>query len=264
MTVITARAGCEPCGFMDSPLNVDAEIRQAMPLLKCCIAPYVRSGMLEMEDAMQTAIAGFIDGIRHYDASRGATLRTYAAYWIKEELQKAANEQLYLTVPLGLSREVIAMRKRGGIPKSGPNAHSADTLKKAAFAMDMAFRRSSPAETGDNDPDAPKRINDPLEMNPAFGADVPEANAGSASDYRKMRRLVDRIPSKIQRDCVYARFYLDRTLEEIAAETGISREAARQNIERGLCTMRAMLGMAVNDAEKVAAGKRAARKAPAC
>lgn len=79
-----------------------------------------------------------------------------------------------------------------------------------------------------------------------------------------MRRLVDRIPSKIQRDCVYARFYLDRTLEEIAAETGISREAARQNIERGLCTMRAMLGMAVNDAEKVAAGKRAARKAPAC
>ena len=252
-----------------APIDIAAEIRLAMPLIKSCATPYVRSGILEREDAVQTAIAGFIKGANHYDPGKGAGLRTYATYWIKAELQIEANKQLYLNVPLGLSKEVIAMRKRGDIPKTGKRAHAEDTLKSARDAMSMAFRRvapdgyGAPGKTRNNGlPAASLSAASLTETNPQFGVELSDVDAGRLCDYRKMRRLVDRIPSKVQKHCIYHRFYLDQTLEEIGAELGISREGVRQNIERGLQAMRAMLDMPAND-PKAARGKRHAGRKPA-
>ena len=188
-----------------APMDIAAEIRLAMPLIKSCAAPYVRSGILEREDAVQTAIAGFIKGANHYDPGKGAGLRTYATYWIKAELQIEANKQLYLNVPLGLSKEVIAMRKRGGIPKTGKHAHAEDTLKSARDAMSMAFRRvapdgyGAPGKTRNNGlsaaslPTASPSAASLTETNPQFGVELSDVDAGRLCDYRKMRRLVDRI-----------------------------------------------------------------------
>lgn len=74
-----------------------------------------KSSGLDFEDRIQEGTSGLLEGIRRYDPEKGATLATYAKWWILHKIRKAAVHQRIPYLPdyisVGIKKILIAERK---------------------------------------------------------------------------------------------------------------------------------------------------------
>lgn len=104
----TSRYSGIPCG--NDSVSI---LRQYAGLIRKMASYYSHRNLLEKEDAIQAATEGFLVAIQKYQPDKGAGLASYASFWIRDSLQKAANANLLVHVPAGLCKEVFAERRRG-------------------------------------------------------------------------------------------------------------------------------------------------------
>ena len=223
----------------------DALVLQYLPLARAM----ARRSSLPFDDATQEATMGLIRAADHFDETRNTAFSTYARYWITESLQLAAIRDLPIHVPVHVAKASFAKFKRslaGGNPQTTgdqpandsdnvnpgqPKQRTGDRRIDHAFAMVNVH--ATRAEL-DYEEDGEPRHGEKLTQNPWPGTE----NVMDADTVKALFRHL----STRQKHALTLYYGIGgsdgHTLEEAGAILGISREAVRQLITRGLEMLR--------------------------
>jgi RNA polymerase sigma factor (sigma-70 family) len=185
------------------------------------------------EEAFQEGIDGLITAIDRYDPDLGATLSTYAHYWIRQRIGVFFRDR------------AATIRLPGHLACRDPD----DPEKARHVARIREGCRPLDGREGTGRGGAPV----PMEV---LAADMPPVGfeLERADLARHVLDLLDALPS-LQRRILQARFGLDaadgrtRTLRDLGRELGISQEWVRHQERTALATLRRRLA-AADDAEK--------------
>lgn len=195
---------------MEPTLNHDLALRYA-PL---ALSMARRAKSLDFEDAAQDAMVGLLVAARHYDPERGAAFSTYARYWITESLQTSAIRSLPVHVPLRTAKASYAASRAG--EKGGTRV----------VAIPLEY------ENGESIAGLP--VHDDRD------------SLDHHVDARRIIALFSRLSAR-QREALSGYYLKDgATLETVASTMGISKEAVRQAIQRGIARLRELLDVGVN------------------
>jgi RNA polymerase sigma factor (sigma-70 family) len=187
---------------------------QNIRLARRMAALYWRLGYLRrfgtVEDAFQESCLALLRAIEKYDPAHArANFSAYLAKSVRRHLLKLHRTEGVIHVPHGAA---LAVRRDGNSP-------SVDQVQKAQ---------------------APVPFDD---WQVCGGEGRPSEDAVFL---REVREAVDGLPAP-QRELLYRRFGLadggERTLQEIATECGVTREAIRQREEKALGRVRQVLGL---------------------
>lgn len=201
----------------------------------------LRTG-LPYTDLVQAGNLGLIRAVDKFDAHCGFKLSTYATWWIKQSIDR------YIAVERQLPQKPWAETKR--LQQAlllYPDANDAELAELAQVRLDLV----RPLLDFANPPgslDADLALNDGRnEDGGSIAAQLVDAtvhvadDALAASEAAAIRSMLQRMKPRYRR-ALELRYGLDgpeRTLEEIGAELGITREGARQLIQRALTAARA-------------------------
>lgn len=223
-------------------------ILQYIPLAKSLAR---RATMLPREDAIQEAMVGLIKAANRFDSSRNIAFHHYAQIWIRESLQLASIRELPVHVPVNVAKSAHAKRKTELVNQPGPSTIPPEHLDCVLFAETDApkeNRKKSRREITQAFAQSnlhPQR----LSMENSDGEEIlafipkafPWADTETTLDAEKIRQHLHTLPQK-QRQAIQCYFGSSErdgtTLEEVGKHMGISREGARQLIERGMDALR--------------------------
>ena len=245
----------------------DALVLQYLPLARAM----ARRTSLDFEDATQEAIVGLLRAADHFDENRNTAFSTYARYWITDSLQRAAIRDLPVHVPVHVAKASFAKRKQsenclaggtcGQHGLAGGQHQAANDSPMSDIPANDSPTGSSVRRTGDRridhafavtnihavrveleNEDGEPRHGDMLTQNPWTEI---ENNMDAETIKVHFQRLTIR-----QQHALMLHFGIGGTavcktdgctLEEAGSIMGISREAVRQLITRGLEELRGLL-----------------------
>jgi RNA polymerase sigma-32 factor len=196
-----------------------------------------------LEDLVQEGNIGLLKAAERFDPERGCRLATYAAYWIRAEIREYVARG-YRIVRLGSSKsERRALRVYRKTHEKDPEALAemsgltparATELLPLLMARDVSLERS-PTDDG-------KAPVDRL----ADEGRSPEEEACLADQRAHLKAALHKVVAELsprERRIVRQRWLTDepKTLEQLGAAFGVSKERVRQLEERAKKRMRARL-----------------------
>jgi RNA polymerase sigma-32 factor len=217
-------------------------IEACLPFVMTIALEYRRWG-LPLEDIVQEGNIGLLKAAERFDPNRGCRLATYAAYWIRAEIREYVARG-YRIVRLGSSKsERRALRIYRKTHEKNPEAlaemsgltqERATELLPLLMARDVSLERS-PSDDG-------KAPVDRL----ADDARSPEEEACLADERARLRAALRKVVAELsprERRIVRQRWLTDepKTLEQLGAAFGVSKERVRQLEERAKKRMRERL-----------------------
>jgi RNA polymerase primary sigma factor len=217
----------------------DQMVRANLRLVSMLARRY-RHPTLTFLDLFQEGTIGLFRAVEKYEPGRNVKFSTYAAWWIWQQLGRAADTQgALIRTPVHwsqfrrrLNRETQeAARETDGVVSRAQLASAAgmDRVRLDTMAQSFHFV-STDAPLGDDD-------DRPLEsMLPSTGNE-PEEHAGQNSLRRHLEHALRRLPER-ESMILRQRFGLEndesQTLDEIGTRLGVSRERVRQLESRAL------------------------------
>ena len=219
-------------------------IQSNLRLVVATAKRYVGTGMALL-DLVQEGNLGLMRAVEGFDYQRGFRFSTYATWWIRQAITHALSEQgRTIRVPVQVASEVqrAVRRQREIFHESG----RMPTMVELADALDVTVERvrdllswanapvSLHTPTGDGD-------NVLADLLPDHGA---QQELGGVLDGLMRKDVTSALASlsERERELLTLRFGLAdgqaRTLEELAAQLGVSRERVRQIETRALARLR--------------------------
>jgi RNA polymerase sigma-32 factor len=222
--------------------------RAGEKLVTACL-PFVFSIALEyrrwgipLEDIIQQGNLGLLRAASKFDLGKECRLATYAAYWIRAEIRDYVVRG-YRVVRLGTTkaerRALRAYRKTRETDPATLAAVSGMTTEKAAWLLPLLVAREASLEARPDDHGALSERLPAVRPSPEDDATASERRVrAKAAVGEALQELTDR-----ERMIVHARLMSDdpRTLQDIGAELGVSKERVRQLEERACSKLRARL-----------------------
>jgi len=198
---------------------IESNLRLAMKMARKHRAPE----HVDREDMIQDAMLGLERAVEGFDWRRGFRFSTYASWWIRQSIQTGLEQTSgSVRIPAQRSQELHTALHHA-------NGNVAELSSRLGWTMAMASMASLDKETSDAGADLGDRV-------PAKGHD-PLQQIITANDRSVARELLASLDDT-NRYLVTRRFGFDgmdpATFTEIAAELGVSPEAARRRVLRAL------------------------------
>lgn len=205
------------------------------------------SGYAEMDDLKQEGYIAMCNAVRNYDPDQGSTFIHYAAFWIRQGMQRYIENCCgAIRIPVGVQTEIrkykkicSSFQKQYGREASDRelcgllcvNGEKLDQLKKDA---EMGQIRSLSEPIGGEDGD--------ITLGDAVVSDGNlEETTMQDLDAEIMKRdlwiAVDELPGKLP-SVIRCRFLEGKTLQEVGRLIGVNREAVRRQQEKALRELR--------------------------
>jgi RNA polymerase primary sigma factor len=219
---------------------IEANLRLVMSITRS----YTRAGV-PLLDLIQEGNLGLIRAVEKFDYRMGFKLSTYATWWIKQAVSRAlADQGRTIRLPTHVAervRRLLRVRRQ-----------LAQKLSREPTPAELA---KETGETEERVADLLGLVEDPVSLDSPVGdgesffADMIEDEGSAQPDERtavehrhgELARALARLNPRMHR-VLELRFGLDgetpRTLEEIGAELGVTRERVRQLESRALRELR--------------------------
>jgi len=197
-------------------------------------------------DLINEGNIGLIKGVQRFDHKKGAKLSTYASWWIKQAIRRAlSNQSKTIRLPVHVVEKLTHIRKaevrlRETLDREPTDEEVADDLGYKLHRI-RQYRDASRA---------PVSLDSPINEDNATSVaeHVADANAAAPFDEilnRNDTELVQEVLATLsarESRILALRFGLDngkpKTLEEVGARLGVTRERIRQIQEEALQKMR--------------------------
>lgn len=205
---------------------------------------------ISLTDLIAYGNMGLFQAVDKFDPSRGTKFSTYAVWWIKQAIRRAIQTDCVIPLPAYLDSVLTRCRRRttqlkaetGFMPSADEVAHSLG-LSGKEFEMAILAMRSD------------RKISaQPWEIMEETFADGPivrqiaqasEDTVARDDEIERATRLLSGLPGR-EAEVLRARFGLDggpaKTLVEIGAEIGLTRERVRQIEATALNRLRRLMG----------------------
>ncbi|HAV62090.1 MAG TPA: RNA polymerase subunit sigma [Verrucomicrobiales bacterium] len=191
---------------------------------------------LPLLDLVNEGNIGLMKAVERFDPAKGGKFSTYGAYWIKQAIKRAlANQTKVIRLPVHVQERLFRMRQaqHKWQEEFGRNPDREELSQELGLG-DRIIRRMERACITMNSLDAPLGEEDTTRLGDIV-KDESMPTAFDEMDQKMMHGLVSGMLSSLnQRELtiITERFGLDgapaRTLEEIAAKFGLTRERIRQ------------------------------------
>ena len=215
---------------------------------------YINRGVVLL-DLIEEGNLGLMRAIDKFEPERGFRFSTYATWWIRQSIERAImNQARTVRLPVHMVRELNqilrakyhleAQHHDGKDATAEDIAHLVDRpVEDVQDILALSEHASSLDAPLDNDPQSSL-----MDMLQGDAADGPDSRAEHHEMTVLMRDWLTKLPDK-QRIVIMRRFGLDNddpaTLEELAAEMGVTRERVRQIQQEALIKLKRALTVRV-------------------
>lgn len=211
---------------------------------------YINRGVVLL-DLIEEGNLGLMRAIDKFEPERGFRFSTYATWWIRQSIERAImNQARTVRLPVHMVRELNqilrakyhleAQHHNGKDAAIEDIAHLVDRpIEDVQDILALSEHAASLDAPLDNDPTASL-----MDMLPGNSEDGPDSRAEHHELTTLVQDWLKKMPDK-QRLVIVRRFGLDNddpaTLEELAAEMGVTRERVRQIQQEALVKLKRTL-----------------------
>jgi RNA polymerase primary sigma factor len=226
----------------------DRMIRANLRLVVTIAGDYVDLG-LPMVDLVSEGSIGLTKAVERFDPSKGAKLSTYAAWWIKQSIKLALSNQVKtIRLPVHLVEKISKVRRLSVEMSHELGREPSDD--ELAEEIGMPVERVAELRNGSTRPASLEAVIDE-ENSTQLGEMIADEEAQTSYDWLRDQDLQQQLKGALhvlddrEKRIVFQRFGLDgsspRTLEQLGATIGLTRERIRQLQAKALEKLRKAL-----------------------
>ena len=198
-------------------------------------------GKIDVLDLIQEGNLGLIHAVETFDLSRGCRFSTHATWWVRQAVSRAVMDQArIIRLPVPTQEQLLQLRRlylQADQPLSAEEA--AQRLSLSRERVEELRAAAQDAASLDVPVEESKHSGDPLYLGDTIQSPLPSPEAHALTD--DLRRHIVRLLCILlprERRILELRYGLldgiERTLEEVSYEFGVTRERIRQVEKRTL------------------------------